>query len=226
MSDKQTILVVDDEQDLRDLIDYNLKQEGFNVIKAEDGLVGIEMAREHSPSLILLDIMMPKMDGLEMVERIRDDNDLSHIPIIFLTARGDEKTEVEGLDKGGDDYITKPISTTKLISRIKAVLRRFEETYEMTDKIEVHDIVIDKDRYIVTQGAEEFQLPRKEFELLYFLASRKGKVMDRQTLLNNVWGDNIYVVDRTVDVHVRKIREKLGDEYIETVKGVGYRFKE
>lgn len=226
MADKQTILVVDDEQDLLDLIEYNLKKEGYNVLKAEDGEEGIRVAREHSPDLVLLDIMMPEMDGLEVVEIMRDDEDLKRIPIIFLTARGDEKTEVEGLNKGGDDYITKPISTNKLISRIKAVLRRYEETEEPADRLEVHDIVIDKDRYIVTRGEEDFQLPRKEFELLYFLASRKGKVMDRQTLLNQVWGDNIYVVDRTVDVHVRKIREKLGDEYIETVKGVGYRFKE
>lgn len=226
MSDKQTILVVDDEQDLLDLIEYNLKKEGFHVLKAEDGKEGIEVAREHNPSLVLLDIMMPKMDGLEVVEQMRNDDELKHIPIIFLTARGDEKTEVEGLNKGGDDYIAKPISTTKLISRIKAVLRRVEKTEEDVDQLNVHDIVIDKDRYIVTRGEEEFHLPRKEFELLYFLASRKGKVMDRQTLLNEVWGDNIYVVDRTVDVHVRKIREKLGDEYIETVKGVGYRFKE
>jgi two-component system alkaline phosphatase synthesis response regulator PhoP len=225
VSDKQTILVVDDEQDLLDLIEYNLKKEGFDVLKAEDGEEGIAVARKHSPDLILLDIMMPKMDGLEAVEVIRNDDELSPIPIIFLTARGDEKTEVEGLDKGGDDYITKPISTTKLISRIKAVLRRFKETRE-PNRIEVHDIIIDKDQYIVIQGEDdEFQLPRKEFELLYFLASRKGNVMDRQTLLNHVWGDNVYVVDRTVDVHVRKIREKLGDEYIETVKGVGYRFK-
>lgn len=199
------------------------------MLKAEDGQEGIDMARKHSPDLILLDIMMPKMDGLEAVDQIRADKELQHIPVIFLTARGDEKTEVEGLDKGGDDYITKPISTTKLISRIKAVMRRFEETAD-PNRIEVHDIKIDKDRYIVTQGEEddieEFQLPRKEFELLYFLASRKGKVMDRQTLLNHVWGDNVYVVDRTIDVHVRKIREKLGDEYIETVKGVGYRFKQ
>lgn len=226
MPNRKTILVVDDEQDLLDLIEYNLKKENFDVLKAEDGSEGIEVARKHHPDLVLLDIMMPKMDGLEVVERMRNDKKLNRIPIIFLTARGDEKTEVEGLDKGGDDYITKPISTTKLISRIKAVLRRFEETEEMADQINVHDIVIDKDRYIVTQGEEEFHLPRKEFELLYFLASRKGKVMDRQTLLNHVWGDNIYVVDRTVDVHVRKIREKLGNEYIETVKGVGYRFKE
>lgn len=226
MSDKQTILVVDDEQDLLDLIEYNLKKEGFDVIRAEDGKEGIEMARTHSPNLVLLDIMMPKMDGLEAVEVMRADENLKHIPIIFLTARGDEKTEVEGLNKGGDDYITKPISTTKLISRIKAVLRRFEETEELSNRLEVHDLEIDKDRYIVTRGEEEFHLPRKEFELLFFLASRKGKVMDRQTLLNQVWGDNIYVIDRTVDVHVRKIREKLGDEYIETVKGVGYKFKE
>ncbi len=226
MSDKQTILVVDDEQDLLDLIEYNLKKEGFDVIRAEDGKEGIEMARTHSPNLVLLDIMMPKMDGLEAVEVMRADENLKHIPIIFLTARGDEKTEVEGLNKGGDDYITKPISTTKLISRIKAVLRRFEETEELSNRLEVHDLEIDKDRYIVTRGEEEFHLPRKEFELLFFLASRKGKVMDRQTLLNQVWGDNIYVIDRTVDVHIRKIREKLGDEYIETVKGVGYKFKE
>ncbi len=223
---KQTILVVDDEKDLLDLIEYNLKKEGFAVLKAENGEEGIQKAKEHKPDLVLMDIMMPKMDGMEAVETMRADEDLKSIPIIFLTARSDEKTEVEGLDKGGDDYITKPISTTKLISRIKAVMRRFDETTEDVNRLDVHDLSIDKDRYIVTRGDEEFQLPRKEFELLYYLASRKGKVRDRQTLLNKVWGDNIYVVDRTVDVHVRKIREKLGDHYIETVKGVGYRFKE
>ncbi|MTI87337.1 MAG: response regulator transcription factor [Balneolaceae bacterium] len=223
---EQTILVVDDEKDLLDLIEYNLKKEGFGVLKAENGEEGIKVARKHKPDLVLLDIMMPKMDGLKAVEIMRNDDDLKSIPIIFLTARSDEKTEIEGLDKGGDDYITKPISTTKLISRIKAVMRRFDETEESVNRIAVHDIVVDKDRYIVTKGEEEFHLPRKEFELLYYLASRKGKVLDRQTLLNKVWGDNIYVVDRTVDVHVRKIREKLGDHYIETVKGVGYRFKE
>lgn len=226
MPDKQTILVVDDEQDLLDLIEYNLKKEGYRVLTAEDGKEGMEVAREHAPDLVLLDIMMPKMDGLEVVERMKEDDSLRKIPVIFLTARGDEKTEVEGLNRGGDDYITKPISTTKLISRIKAVLRRFEETEQPVDRLEVHDLTIDRDRYLVTRGSEEFQLPRKEFDLLYFLASRKGKVLDRQTLLNHVWGENIYVVDRTVDVHVRKIREKLGEEYIETVKGVGYRFKE
>lgn len=223
---KQTILVVDDEKDLLDLIEYNLKKEGFKVLKAENGEEGIEIAKENKPDLVLLDIMMPKMDGMQAVEIMRQDDDLKRIPIIFLTARSDEKTEVEGLNKGGDDFITKPISTTKLVSRIKAVLRRFDESEESANKLDVHDLEIDKDRYIVKRADEEFQLPRKEFELLFFLASRKGKVLDRQTLLNKVWGDNIYVVDRTVDVHVRKIREKLGDHYIETVKGVGYRFKE
>ena len=223
---KQTILVVDDERDLLDLIEYNLKKEGFKVLKAENGEEGISKAKEHRPDLILLDIMMPKMDGLEAVEIMRKDDDLKKTPIIFLTARSDEKTEIDGLNKGGDDYITKPISTTKLVSRIKAVLRRFDDSEQTVNKVDVHDLQIDKDRYIVLQQGNEFQLPRKEFELLFFLASRKGKVLDRQTLLNKVWGDNIYVVDRTVDVHVRKIREKLGDHYIETVKGVGYRFKE
>lgn len=223
---KQTILVVDDEQDLLDLIEYNLRKEGFNVIKAENGEDGIQIAKEMKPDLVLLDIMMPRMDGIEVCDKMREDAELKQIPIIFLTARSDEKTEVEGLNKGADDFITKPISTTKLISRIKAVLRRFENPEEAVKKLAVHDLEIDKDRYIVTRGSEEFQLPRKEFELLYYLASKRGKVRDRQTLLNKVWGDNIYVVDRTVDVHVRKIREKLGDHYIETVKGVGYRFKE
>lgn len=223
---KQTILVVDDERDLLDLIEYNLKKEGFKVLKAENGEEGISKAKEHKPDLILLDIMMPKMDGLEAVEIMRKDEDLKKTPIIFLTARSDEKTEIDGLNKGGDDYITKPISTTKLVSRIKAVLRRFDDSEQTANKLEVHDLQIDKDRYIVLQEGNELQLPRKEFELLFFLASRKGRVLDRQTLLNKVWGDNIYVVDRTVDVHVRKIREKLGDHYIETVKGVGYRFKQ
>ena len=223
---KQTILVVDDERDLLDLIEYNLKKEGFQVLRAENGEEGIALAKENKPDLVLLDIMMPKMNGLEAVEVMRKDNDLKRIPIIFLTARSDEKTEVEGLNRGGDDYITKPISTTKLISRIKAVMRRFDETQESVNKLDVHDLEIDKDRYIVKRAGNEFQLPRKEFELLFFLASSKGKVLDRQALLNKVWGDNIYVVDRTVDVHVRKIREKLGNHYIETVKGVGYRFKE
>ncbi|MEX2585803.1 MAG: response regulator transcription factor [Balneolaceae bacterium] len=225
-SSGQTILVVDDEQDLLDLIEYNLKSEGFQVLKAENGEEGIQIARDRHPDLVLLDIMMPKMDGLQVCEKLRHNPETHDVPIIFLTARGDEKTEVEGLDRGADDYITKPISTRKLMSRIKAVLRRFEEKNRELKRIEVHGIEIDKERYLVRINGEDLHLPRKEFELLFFLASRKGKVMDRETLLNNIWGDNVYVVDRTVDVHIRKIREKIGDSFIETVKGVGYRFKE
>jgi len=224
--EKQTILIVDDEQDLLDMIEYNLRQQDYDVLTADNGQLGIQIAKENKPNLVLLDVMMPGMDGIEVCDRMKEDTDLRQIPIIFLTARGDEKTEIEGLNKGADDYITKPISTSKLLSRIKAVQRRYAENQEELQRVKVHDLEIDKDRYIVLKNGEEYHLPRKEFELLYYLASKKGKVRDRQTLLNKVWGDNIYVVDRTVDVHVRKIREKLGDHYIETVKGVGYRFKE
>lgn len=223
---KKTILVVDDEEDLLDLIEYNLKQEGFKVYTADRGSKGIEMAKEHKPDLVLLDLMMPGMNGYEVCEALRADATTQNTPIIFLTAKDDEASEIEGLNKGADDYITKPISTVKLVSRIKALLRRFDQSEEPANKLVVDDLEINRDKYVVSRGGEEFQLPRKEFELLYYLASRRGKVLDRQTLLNKVWGDNIYVVDRTVDVHIRKIREKLGDHYIETVKGVGYRFKE
>lgn len=223
---KSTILIVDDERDILDLIEYNLKKEGFVVETAEDGEEGIKKTRQLKPDLVLLDIMMPKMDGLEVIGLMRQDPELKDIPVIFLTARSDEKTEVKGLDRGADDFLTKPISTTKLVSRIKAVLRRYAEEEAEEQVITRHDLTIDRERYIVTRNGVEHHLPKKEFELLYFLASRKGKVLDRQTLLNEVWGNNIYVIDRTIDVHVRKIREKLGDNYIETVKGVGYRFKD
>lgn len=223
---QKTILVVDDEHDLLDLIEYNLQQENYNVIKADNGKEGIELARQHKPDLILLDIMMPGMDGHEVCAILKDDQQFSQTPIVFLTARGDEKTEVKSLDRGADDYLTKPISTTKLLSRIKAVLRRYTDKVSEKPNIKVHDIQIDRDRYVVKKDGEELQFPRKEFELLYFLAARKGKVFSRQALLNEVWGNNIYVIDRTIDVHIRKIREKLGSEYIETVKGIGYRFKE
>lgn len=220
----QTILAVDDEQDLLDLIDYNLKKEGFEVLKAQNGKKGIELAKKHHPDLVLLDVMMPEMDGLQTVEQLREDEVLNRIPVIFLTARDDEQTEVTGLDKGGDDYITKPISFSTLVSHIKAVLRRYEKA-EGPDQIEINDLIIDRDRYIVAKDDEKIQMPRKEFELLYCLAKNKGKVMDRQTLLDKVWGVDVFVSDRTVDVHIRKIRKKLGKDYIETVKGVGYRFK-
>lgn len=223
---KETILIVDDERDLLDLIEYNLEKEGYDVLKAENGQEGIRLAKKHHPDLIILDVMMPKMNGIEVIRELKYDRDLKFKPVIFLTARSDEKTELEGLELGADDYLAKPISTAKLLSRIKTVLRRVAATDEPDIVLNAADLVIDRSRYVVSRGSEEFQLPRKEFEVLSYLAARPGKVLDRQTLLNEVWGNNIYVIDRTVDVHIRKIREKLGDHYIETIKGVGYRFKE
>lgn len=223
---KETILIVDDEADLLDLIEYNLEKEGYNVLKAENGQDGIKLARKHNPDLIILDIMMPKMTGIEVCKVLKEDPVLKIRPVIFLTARGDEKTEIEGLEMGADDFLSKPISTSKLVSRIRTVLRRVGDVEDADPVMKVGDLTIDRGRYLVIRNGEEFQLPRKEFEVLSYLAARKGKVLDRQTLLNEVWGNNIFVIDRTVDVHIRKIREKLGDHYIETVKGVGYRFKE
>ncbi|TVQ11561.1 MAG: DNA-binding response regulator [Balneolaceae bacterium] len=223
---KQTILVVDDEQDLLDLIEYNLKKEGFTVLTSDSGEKGIELAGRMKPDLILLDIMMPGMDGIEVCRKIKSDPETQAIPVVFLTARGDEKSEITGLDLGADDYLFKPISTSKLLSRIKAILRRSQSGQKKETILKINNLTINRGKYVVSIGTKEMHLPKKEFELLYFLASRKGKVLDRQSLLNEVWGNNIYVIDRTVDVHIRKIREKIGEEYIETVKGVGYRFKE
>ncbi|AXJ02039.1 two-component system, OmpR family, alkaline phosphatase synthesis response regulator PhoP [Cyclonatronum proteinivorum] len=223
---KQTILVVDDEEDLLEFISYSLRKEGYDVLTTDKGETGIKMAGENRPDLILLDIMMPGMNGIEVCRVIKQNQDLRHIPVVFLTAKMDEKIEVQGLDLGADDYLPKPISTSKLKSRIKAVLRRYRNADKPDAVLSVHELLIDRDRYVVTIGDTEHQLPKKEFELLYYLASRKGKVLDRQTLLNEVWGNNIYVIDRTVDVHIRKIREKIGEAYIETVKGVGYRFRQ
>jgi len=226
------VLVVDDEEDLLSLLDYNLKQEGFRVALARDGVEGIEQAHEHEPDLIILDIMMPKMDGIEVCEKLRTDARLRTIPIMMLTARDSEDDQVEGLDVGADIYLSKPVSVDVILSQAKALLRSARRHADPPDRIEIHDLRVDRDRYLVYQHqngndeATEMRLPRKEFELLYFLASHPGKVFSRQEILDEVWGRDVYVVDRTVDVHVRKIREKIGSEYIETVKGVGYRFKE
>jgi two-component system alkaline phosphatase synthesis response regulator PhoP len=224
------ILVVDDEEDLLSLLEYNLKQEGFHVLLARDGVEGLEKAREHMPDLIILDIMMPKMDGIEMCRRLRQDAHLRTIPVMMLTARTEEEDQVEGLDVGADIYLGKPVSVSVIVSQSKALLRSARRYEVPPDQLAVHDLRIDRDRYLVYQGTNgeetEMRMPRKEFELLYFLASHPGKVFSRQEILDEVWGPDVYVVDRTVDVHVRKIREKIGSEYIETVKGVGYRFKE
>ena len=225
-----TVLVVDDEEDLLSLLEYNLEQEGFDVLLARDGVEAIEQTREHEPDLIILDVMMPKMDGIEVCERLRKDAHLRTIPIMMLTARTEEEDKVEGLDVGADIYLGKPVSVSVVVSQTKALLRSARRYEAPPDRIEVHNLRIDRDRYLVYQQngekEKEMRMPRKEFELLYFLASHPGKVFSRQEILDEVWGRDVYVVDRTVDVHVRKIREKIGSEYIETVKGVGYRMKE
>lgn len=229
---KAHILLVDDEEDILELMGYNLEQEGYEVSTARDGLSALEKAEKENPDLIVLDIMMPGMDGIEVCERLRQHAHLRLTPILMLTARTEEEDEIVGLESGADDYVPKPVSPQLIVSRIDALLRRAERSATPPNIVEVHDLTIDRDRYVVEQEdtddgeTKEFELPRKEFELLYFLASHPGKVFSRQELLDNVWGPEIFVVDRTVDVHVRKIREKLGSHYIETVKGVGYRFKE
>ncbi len=225
-----TILVVDDEDDLLSLLEYNLEQEGFEVVLARDGVEAIEQTQEHEPDLIILDIMMPKMNGIEVCERLRKDAHLRTIPIMMLTARTEEEDQVEGLDVGADIYLGKPVSVSVIVSQAKALLRSVRRYESPPDQIEIHDLRVDRDRYLVYQSngedETEMRLPRKEFELLFFLASHPGKVFSRQEILDEVWGRDVYVVDRTVDVHVRKIREKIGSEYIETVKGVGYKFRE
>jgi len=230
-TDTPSVLVVDDEEDLLSLLQYNLRQEGFDVRLARNGVEALEQAREEAPDLIVLDIMMPKMDGIEVCRRLRQDAHLRTIPIMMLTARTEEEDQVEGLDVGADIYLGKPVSVSVIVSQSKALLRSARRYEVPPDQLSVHNLTIDRDRYLVYQreddGSEtEMRMPRKEFELLYFLASHPGKVFSRQEILDDVWGQDVYVVDRTVDVHVRKIREKIGSKYIETVKGVGYRFKE
>ena len=223
-----TVLLVDDEPDLVELIEYALLAEGFRVLTARDGAEGLALAEAERPDLIVVDIMMPRMDGVELTARLRENGQLRLTPILMLTARTGEGDEVAGLEAGADDYLPKPVSTRRLVSRIRALLRRVEREDETTQTLRVHDLTIDRERYVVERPAtgETFRLPRKEFELLYFLAAHPGRVFSREDLLNGVWGSDVFVVDRTVDVHVRKIREKVGMPYIETVKGVGYRLAE
>jgi len=225
------ILVVDDEKDIVAMLKYNLEKEGYTVLTALNGTRALEQAREQKPNLILLDVMMPEIDGWEVCKQLMKDEQTSTIPVIFLTAKGSEVDEVVGLELGADDYIIKPISIRKLIARVKTALRRKEilETpgKNLPDVLNIEGLEINIPNYTVKIGAEELLLPKKEFETLVYLASHRGRVISREVLLNAVWGENVVVVDRTVDVHIRKIREKLGKygDYIETVKGVGYRFK-
>jgi two-component system alkaline phosphatase synthesis response regulator PhoP len=225
LMEQYKVLVVDDEPDILEIIEYNLKQEGYEVHITSDGETAIRKAREIKPDLILLDIMMPKMDGVEACRRLREMPETKSACIVFLTARAEEYSELAGFEAGADDYITKPIRPRVLVSRIKAVLRRgLENENSLVEKLKVGDLEIVKDEHLVYQSGRPITLPKKEFELLYFLASRPGKVFSREVLLEKIWGTDVYVVPRTIDVHIRKLREKLGEEYIQTIKGVGYKF--
>ncbi|MEY4603616.1 MAG: hypothetical protein RIT43_908 [Bacteroidota bacterium] len=216
------ILIVDDEEDIRELLSYNLKKEGYTVFCAENGEKGLAVLREEKPDLVLLDVMMPGMDGIEVCETIRQLPGLSQTLICFLTARGEDYSQIAGLDAGADDYVAKPIKPKVLISRINAILRR-KGMIDQEPK-PVKGLVINREKYIVEKDGKVLQLPRKEFELLALLVSKPGDVFERDVILDSVWGTDIVVGDRTIDVHIRKLREKIGEKHIKTVKGIGYKF--
>lgn len=225
MSGNKKILVVDDEVDILDLLKYNLEKEGYQVEVADNGIKGVEIAQTFVPDLILLDIMMPGQDGVETCRQLREIKSLANAFILFLTARVEEYSEIAAFDSGADDYLTKPIKPRALMSRINAIFRRSKKDIEVDEKITAGDLVIDRQSYVVTQSGREFTLPKKEFELLFFLAQHPGKVFSRDDLLVNIWGTDVFVLARTVDVHIRKVREKIGEGYISTIKGVGYKFE-
>ncbi|MES2652658.1 MAG: response regulator transcription factor [Bacteroidota bacterium] len=223
---KQKILIVDDEPDILELIEYNLKKEGYQVYLASNGQDGVAMAKKVHPDLIILDIMMPKMDGIEACRLMRAIPEFKNTFMVFLTARSEEYSEIAGFNVGADDYIAKPIKPRALISRINAILRRNASGEEISDnKVEIGDLVIDREAYLVFQNGQKVVLAKKEFELLYLLASKPGKVYTRESILKNIWEDSVVVTNRTIDVHIRKLREKLGENYVATVKGVGYKFE-
>jgi two-component system alkaline phosphatase synthesis response regulator PhoP len=222
------ILLVDDEPDILEILEFNLRKEGFEVATAENGQEGLKMAKEMKPDLIVLDIMMPIMDGVEVCRQLRANSDFDNTIITFLTAREEDYSQIAALDTGGDDYITKPIRPRVLISRVKALLRRNnrqEEEEEEVRSIKIGDLEIDLDQIVVFRKNERIELAKKEFDLLTLLASRPGKVFSREEIFNKVWGTDVIVGNRTIDVHIRKLREKLGNHYIKTIKGIGYKFE-
>jgi len=224
-STKQKILIVDDEPDILELIEYNLKKEGYQVFLARNGQEAVAEAKRSLPDLIVLDIMMPKMDGIEACRIMRTMPEFKNTFMVFLTARSEEYSEIAGFNVGADDYIAKPIKPRALVSRINAILRRNAPADDPADnKLEIGDLVIDREAYLVFQRGNKVVLAKKEFELLYLLASKPGKVYTREVILKNIWEDSVVVTNRTIDVHVRKLREKLGDDCVVTVKGVGYKF--
>jgi len=216
------ILLVDDEPDILEIVGYNLRNEGYQVFTAANGIEAVKSAKKNIPQLILLDIMMPEMDGIEACEKIRKIKTLDNVIISFLTARGEDYSQVAGFDAGADDYITKPIKPKVLVSKIKSLLRRLKSETETS--FTIGDIVIDRDAYVVFKADKKISLPRKEFELFSLLTSRPGKVFKREVILDTVWGNEVVVGGRTIDVHIRKLREKIGDHHFKTVKGVGYKF--
>jgi two-component system, OmpR family, alkaline phosphatase synthesis response regulator PhoP len=226
MGNKQEykVLVVDDEEAILELLKYNLEKQGYIVKTSTDGIKGVEIAKKFLPDVILLDIMMPKQDGVETCRQLREIPEIANAFIIFLTARSEEYSEIAAFDVGADDYITKPIKPRALMSRISAYFRRDVQKNEVTNQINIGDLTIDRTSYTVNLKGTEINLPKKEFELLYFLAQNPNKVFGREELLQNIWGSDVYVLARTVDVHIRKVREKIGDDFITTVKGVGYKF--
>ncbi|MGD1843976.1 MAG: response regulator transcription factor [Salibacteraceae bacterium] len=226
MADKKhKVLVVDDEPDILEFIRYNLERDGFDVTLSSNGREAIEQARIVKPDLILLDVMMPEMDGVETCVELREIDELKNTYIAFLTARSEDYSQIAGFDAGADDYITKPIKPRVLVSRIKAILRRNQSIAEKPASSEVKGLKIDRERYLVVKEDRELSLPKKEFELLALLISSPGKVFTRDVILSSVWGEDVVVGDRTIDVHIRKLREKIGSQYIRTVKGVGYKFE-
>ncbi len=221
-----TILLVDDEPDILEFLGYNLSKEGYKVITAKNGQKALKLAREFNPQVVILDVMMPVMDGMETCAEIRKIPELAGTMIAFLTARGEDYSQIAGFSAGADDYITKPIKPKLLISRIQALLRRYKETPDNSGIIRLKGFTIDKDRYVVVMDGSEITLVRKEFELLQFLVSNENKVVTRDEIFANVWGEDVVVGDRTIDVHIRRIREKLNIDSIRTVKGIGYMFDE
>ena len=220
-----SILLVDDEDDIVEFLSYNLKKEGYKVFTANNGVKAVEKAKKHKPSLILMDVMMPEMDGITAVKEIRKDETLNDIIIVFLTARGEDYSQIAGFEAGADDYVAKPIKPRVLISRIAATLRRFSAKEQSVDKILVVDgLTIDMERFVIIKNDMEIILPNKEFKMVYLLASAPDKVFSREEIFQRVWGNDVIVGDRTIDVHIRKIREKIGLEYVKTIKGVGYKF--
>ncbi len=219
------ILLVDDEPDILEIIGYNLSQEGYNIITANNGKEAVVKAKKELPQLIIMDVMMPEMDGIEACGNIRKIPELENTIITFLTARSEDYSQLAGFDAGADDYIAKPIKPKILVSKVKALLRRLKEKEEKSDVLNVNGIEINREEYKIVKEGQEIALPRKEFELFYLLATKPGKVFTREEILDKVWGNEVIVGGRTIDVHIRKLREKIGDDFFKTIKGVGYKIE-